>query len=131
MGRLTCLQTLQFFCVGPDEGYRIKELGCLKNLRGEIKIRNLGYVDGEEEAKSAKLKEKEIFNLGLYWDEGSDKDEKVLEGLHPHPNLKSLIIGWYRGKKFPSWVGLSALYHNLIEINLRDCRKCEEVPTLG
>ena len=60
-----------------------------------------------------------------------DKDEKVLEGLQPHPNLKSLTIEWYLGKKFPSWVGLSSLYHNLIEINLRHCRKCEEVPTLG
>uniref|UniRef100_A0A7N2MUA5 R13L1/DRL21-like LRR repeat region domain-containing protein n=1 Tax=Quercus lobata TaxID=97700 RepID=A0A7N2MUA5_QUELO len=60
-----------------------------------------------------------------------DEDEKVLEGLQPHPNLKSLTIEWYLGKKFPSWVGLSSLYHNLIEINLRYCRECEEVPTLG
>ncbi|KAK7824598.1 putative disease resistance protein rga4 [Quercus suber] len=60
-----------------------------------------------------------------------DKDEKVLEGLQPHPNLKSLRIEWYLGKKFPSWVGLSSLYHNLIEINLMRCWNCEEVPTLG
>ena len=136
MGRLTCLQTLQFFHVGLDEGYRIKELGCLKNLKGEIRIRNLDNVEDEEEAKSAKLKEKEIFKLGLYWGYSIavnryDKDEKVLEGLQPHPNLKSLTINGYRGKKFPSWVGLSSLYHNLVEINLRDCNECEEVPTLG
>ena len=60
-----------------------------------------------------------------------DEDEKVLEGLQPHPNLKSLTISEYRGKKFPSWVGLYSLYHNLIEINLSYCRGCEEVPTLG
>ncbi|KAL4631812.1 hypothetical protein ACB092_04G004400 [Castanea dentata] len=135
MGRLTCLQTLQFFSVGPDEGYRIKELGCLKNLKGEIIIRNLGYVKDEEEAKRAKLKEKEIFNLGLSWSSRQrhmyDEDEKVLEGLQPHPNLKSLTINFYGGKKFPSWVGLSSLYHNLIEIKLRYCRECKEVPTLG
>ena len=64
MGRLTCLQTLPDFCVGRDEGYRIKELGPLKNLRGEINIYGLEEVEDEEEAKSAKLKEKEIFNLG-------------------------------------------------------------------
>nr|POE70420.1 putative disease resistance protein rga3 [Quercus suber] len=151
-----------------DEGYRIKEMGHLKNLRGEINIYNLEKVEDEEEAKSAKLKEKEIFKLGLYWssdreedmheenekvleglqsqdmyDEDEmvleglqpqdmyDKDEKVLEGLQPHPNLKSLTIKWYLGKKFPSWVGLSSLYHNLIEINLMRCWNCEEVPTLG
>ena len=135
MRQLTCLQTLPFFGVGRDEGYRIKELGPLKNLRGEIGIYNLGYVEDEEEAKSAKLKEKEIFKLGLYWEysivvDRYDKDEKVLEGLQPHPNLKSLRIEFYGGKKFPSWVGLS-LYHNLIQIYLNRCTECEEVPTLG
>ena len=48
MRRLTCLQTLPFFGVGQDEGYQIKELGPLKNLRGEIGIYNLGYVEDEE-----------------------------------------------------------------------------------
>uniref|UniRef100_A0A7N2MU12 Uncharacterized protein n=1 Tax=Quercus lobata TaxID=97700 RepID=A0A7N2MU12_QUELO len=103
--------------VMEDIGYRIKELGPLKNLRGEIGIYNLGYVEDEEEAKSAKLKEKEIFKLGLYWEysialDRYDKDEKVLEGLQPYPNLKSLRIEFYGGKKLPSWVGLS-LYHNV------------------
>ncbi|KAF3970506.1 hypothetical protein CMV_005809 [Castanea mollissima] len=119
-----------------DEGYRIKELGCLKNLKGEINIYNLENVEDKEEAKSAKLKEKEIFKLGLNWnysrvEDSYDKDVKVLEGLQPHPNLKSLTIRSYGGKKFPSWVGLSSLYHNLIEIKLRYCMECEEVPTLG
>nr|POF14752.1 putative disease resistance protein rga4 [Quercus suber] len=133
MGLLTCLQTLPIFVVGQDEGHSIKELGALKNLRGEIGIYNLGFVKDEEEAKSAKLKEKEIFKLGLYWDKEEDyrdKDEKVLEGLQPHPNLKSLTIQWYGGKKFPSWVGLSP-HHNLIEIKLGLFKNCEEVPTLG
>ena len=154
---LTCLQTLSFFVVEEKEGYHIRELGALKNLKGEIKIRNLMRVKDEEEAKSAKLKEKEIFKLELSWeelfyesyleddwyddehddghddehDDWHDKEEKVLEALQPHPNLKSLTIEWYLGKKFPSWVGLSSLYHNLIEINLRYCNECEEVPTLG
>ena len=41
----------------------------------------------EEEAKSAKLKEKEIFKLGLFWTplrgelDRYDKEEKMLEGL--------------------------------------------------
>ncbi|XP_065621455.1 putative disease resistance protein RGA3 isoform X2 [Quercus suber] len=137
MSKLTCLQTLPFFGVGSEDGYRITELGALKNLKGEIVIKNLEYVKDEEEAKSAKLNEKEIFDLELSWhwnraeEDRYDKDEKVLEGLQPHPNLKSLRIEWYLGKKFPSWVGLSSLYHNLIEINLMRCWNCEEVPTLG
>ncbi|KAK4551754.1 hypothetical protein RGQ29_032275 [Quercus rubra] len=139
MSMLTCLQTLSVFVVGSEDGYRITELGALKNLKGEIVIKNLEYVKDEEEAKSAKLKEKEIFKLGLYWNPPLirrqwhmyDNDEKVLEGLQPHPNLKSLRIVMYGGKKFPSWVGLSSLYHNLIEITLYECSNCEEVPTLG
>nr|XP_023876799.1 disease resistance protein RGA2-like [Quercus suber] len=137
LGRLTCLQTLPIFVVGRDEGYRIKELGALKNLRGEIKISNLEKVEDEEEAKSAKLKEKEMFKLGLHWTssiraaDSYDKDEKVLEGLQPHPNLKSLTIERYEGKKFPSWWAGLSLYQNLIEIYLNGCTECEEVPTLG
>ena len=139
MGRLTCLQTLPIFVVGPDEGNRIEELGALKNLRGEIEIRNLENVEDEEEAKSAKLKEKEIFKLGLFWNKfcreldmyDKDKDEKVLEGLHPHANLKSLTIECYGGKKFPSWVNDLSQFHNLIHIKLNCCTECEDVPTLG
>nr|XP_023923435.1 putative disease resistance protein RGA4 [Quercus suber] len=110
MGLLTCLQTLPIFVVVQDEGHSIKELGALKNLRGEIGIYNLGFVKDEEEAKN--------------------EDEKVLEGLQPHRNLKSLTIESYGGKKFPSWVGLSQ-HHNLIEIKLKCIGNCEEVPTLG
>ena len=137
VGRLTWFQTLPIFVVGPYEGYQIKEMGPLKDLRGEISIYKLGMVKDEEEAKRAKLKENEIFKLGLYWscydrekDMHYDKDEKVSEGLQPHLNLKSLTIECYHGKKFPSWVGLSP-YHNLIKIYLNRCTKCEEVPTLG
>ena len=73
--------------------------------------------------------------MGLYWKyprvaDNYDNDDKVLEGLQPHQNLKSLTIRWYGGQKFPSWVGL-LLYHNLIEIYLIQCMECEEVPTLG
>ena len=87
IGRLTCFQMFPNFCMGRDDGYRMKELGPLKNLKGEINIYCLEKVEDEEEAKSAKLKEKEIFKLGLYWsydreeDMYYDKDEKVLEGL--------------------------------------------------
>ena len=63
MGLLTCLQTLPIFVVGRDEGHRIEELGDLKNLSGEINIYNLGLVEDEEEAKSAKLNEKETLKL--------------------------------------------------------------------
>ena len=138
IGQLTCLQTLPIFYVGLNEGYFIKELGPLKNLRGKINIMNLERVEDEEEVRSVELKENEIFELELCWqfynyrkECNYDKDEKVLASLQPHPSLKSLRIKGYLGKKFSSWVGLSLLYHNLIQIYFIWCKKCEEVPTLG
>ena len=142
IGRLTCLQTLPYFPVDQDKGHRIEELGHLNQLRGEINIYNLDSVRDGEEARNANLAGKtKIFKLGFHWcgeEEGYGNDEEVLEGLQPHQNLKSLTIGSYGGKKFPSWMltscdagfGLS-LYHNLIDITLSYCTKCEEVPTLG
>lgn len=40
IGRLTSLRTLMHFIVG-DMDCRIEELGSLKNLKGQLKIRNL------------------------------------------------------------------------------------------
>ena len=148
MGQLTCLQTLPFFVVSEDEGHCIKELGHLNQLSGNLDIYNLEYVSDMGDGRSASLAKKaKLFKLGFYWgvddslrraEDDYDNDEEVLEGLQPHQNLKSLTIKFYEGKKSPSWmltsrdvgVGLSQ-YANLIEIILKNCTQCEEVPTLG
>ncbi|CDP19737.1 unnamed protein product [Coffea canephora] len=97
MGRLTCLQTLEFFNVGREKGRQIGELGSLKNLKGKLKIRNLELAKDKEGAEEAKLSEKaNLFRLELEWAynrEGDDyNDEDVLDGLRPHPNLEELEI---------------------------------------
>uniref|UniRef100_A0A2N9IEA5 AAA+ ATPase domain-containing protein n=1 Tax=Fagus sylvatica TaxID=28930 RepID=A0A2N9IEA5_FAGSY len=146
IGRLTSLQTLPFFTVNPDAGCSLEELGPLNQLSRELDIYNLECVRDNVEAKNANLaKNAKIYKLGFHWDVNVyrvwgnyNNDEEVLEGLQPHQNLKSLTIQGYEGKKFPSWMltgrdardGLS-LFDNLIEITLRSCNKCEEVPTLG
>ncbi|KAF3948685.1 hypothetical protein CMV_025346, partial [Castanea mollissima] len=70
--------------------------------------------------------------------EGNNNDENVLEGLQPHPKLKSLKIEEFNGEKFPSWLlgsdnigGGSLLFHHLLDIHLSYCNKCEKIPTLG
>ncbi|KAF3952603.1 hypothetical protein CMV_021860 [Castanea mollissima] len=146
VGQLTCLQTLLFFIVGQDAGYRIEELGCLNQLRGKLDLWNLEHVRDKEEARRANLGEKaKIYKLGFYWmrwgsegDGNHENDEQVLEGLEPHRYLKSLTVDGFGGKKFPSWMLTSLdawdgilLFGNLIEIVLRGCRKCEVLPTLG
>ncbi|CDP20326.1 unnamed protein product [Coffea canephora] len=109
MGRLTCLQTLEFFNVGREKGRRIEELGSLKNLKGKLEIHNLELVKDKEEAEVAKLSEKDnLFGLELKWAynrEGDDyNDEDVLDGLRLHPNLEELAIWYFMGNQFPRWL---------------------------
>ncbi|KAK4566191.1 hypothetical protein RGQ29_002423 [Quercus rubra] len=142
MGHLTCLQTLPFFVIGEDAGYRIEEVGCLSQLRGKLSIYNLEHVRDKEEAKTANLVGKGgVQKLGFYWNrerDGNNNDEDVLEGLQPHSSLKSLEIANFKGEKFPSWIlardnssgGLFVLDH-LLEIRLKNCNKCNKIPTLG
>ncbi|KAH0720661.1 hypothetical protein KY285_005528 [Solanum tuberosum] len=136
MRQLTCLQTLQFFKVGLEKGRRIEELGHLKNLRGELMINNLQLVRNRKEAGRAYLQEKpNICKLAYLWsdDESEDReinDEYVLDGLQPHPNLKTLVVVNYLGTRFPSWLSEESLT-NLVKLKLSGCKRCKEIPSLG
>ncbi|XP_060178273.1 putative disease resistance protein RGA3 [Lycium barbarum] len=136
MGQLTCLQTLQFFKVGSEEGRQIKELGPLTNLRGELTINNLQLVRSREEAGRAYLQKKpNIYKLAYSWshDESEDcdiNDEYVLDGLQPHPNLKTLAVKDYLGIRFPSWFS-EELLPNSVKLKLSGFKKCKEIPSLG
>ncbi|XP_052302858.1 putative disease resistance protein RGA3 isoform X2 [Populus trichocarpa] len=129
---LTRLQTLPFFVVGPN--HKIEELGCLNELRGALKISKLEQVRDREEAEKAKLREKRMNKLVLKWsdDEGNNSvnSEDALEGLQPHPDIKSLKIKGYGGEYFPSWMSALPL-NNLTMLRLKDCSKCGQLPTLG
>ncbi|KAG5230738.1 Fom-2 family protein [Salix suchowensis] len=128
---LTRLQTLSFFVVGPD--HMVEELGCLNELKGELKIYKLEQVRDKEEAGKAKLREKRMDRLVLEWsDEGNSSVnyEGALEGLQPHPDLRSLTIKGYGGEKFPSWMS-TLQYNNLTVLRLKDCSKLRQLPTLG
>ncbi|XP_060200111.1 putative disease resistance protein At3g14460 [Lycium barbarum] len=136
MGQLTCLQTLQFFKAGLEEGRQIKELGPLMNLRGELTINSLQLVHSREGAVRACLQDKpNIFKLAYLWshDESEDceiNDEYVLDGLQPHPNLKTLEVEDYLGTRFPSWFS-EELLPNLVKLKLSGCKTCKEIPSLG
>ncbi|CDP19480.1 unnamed protein product [Coffea canephora] len=138
MGRLTCLQTLEFFSVGREKGRRIGELGSLKNLKGSLEIRNLELVKGKEGAEEAKLSEKaNLFRLELRWArerEGNDyNDEDVLDGLRPHPNLEQLLILYFMGDQFPRWLmdlPTTTTLSKLASLAFRCCNRCRELLSL-
>ncbi|GLT60210.1 hypothetical protein SLA2020_329870 [Shorea laevis] len=143
IGRLTSLQTLQyFFSVGTRKGLKIEELGSLSRLKGSFWIWNLELVKDKSEAKLAKLHEKAVDELKLSWKnirnelelEGN-RDEDVLEGLRPHPNLRRLEIRFYGGKNLPSWMLSNELFSpnnfNLVELRIINCRKLNSIPVIN
>ncbi|XP_073154097.1 putative disease resistance protein RGA1 [Henckelia pumila] len=137
IGKLTCLRTLDIFIVGNEEGRKIGELRNLKNLQGQLTIRNLEEVSGKAEAMGACLVEKQNLNsLDFWWSgpterrEGINNDHEVLEGLQPHQNLKRLVIRNFYRDKFPEWT-MKMNLPRLVKIVLINCDKCQAMPTLG
>ncbi|KAK4724877.1 hypothetical protein R3W88_027656 [Solanum pinnatisectum] len=136
LGQLTCLQTLQYFNVGLEKGHQIEELGHLENLRGELSINELELVRSREEALTTYLQEKSnIYKLAYLWSRQESEGcginaEHVLDGLQPHPNLKTFEVVRYLGTRFPSWFNEESL-PNLVKLKLSDCRSCKEIPSLG
>ncbi|KAL9172054.1 hypothetical protein ABFS82_03G020200 [Erythranthe guttata] len=138
IGELTCLRTLSLFVVGRDRGNRLEELQGL-NLGGRLTISHLERVENPVDANKANLREKKnLHRLSLVW--GSDniaskleveeRDEKVLESLEPHRNLKSLGIRGFGGRFFPIWMSNSTL-DKVVEIHISYCENCLRLPQLG
>ncbi|WMV14218.1 hypothetical protein MTR67_007603 [Solanum verrucosum] len=90
-----------------------------------------------------RLTKENIYKLIFQWSSGRQdivNDDSVLGGLEPHPNLKSLTVQNFMGDKLPTWImtmmvstieGHLLGLDNLVEIKLKGCRKCEELPMLG
>ncbi|XP_058183953.1 putative disease resistance protein RGA3 isoform X2 [Rhododendron vialii] len=137
IGQLTSLQTLPFFVVGKEKGNKIAELGSLCQLRGRCHVYGLQHVKDKEEVEKAKMQEKSgITELGLHWDGDFGKTdfyhEDVLQGLKPDRNVKNLLLENFGGQRLASWMsGDIQFLQNLVDIELRSCRECEQVPTLG
>ena len=139
IGQMTCLQTLPLFIVSRDSSSiskhvgRLGELNQLNNIRGTLEITHLERLeDANSECKAANLSGKQhLEGLMLRWDqEGNinNDNEKSLDGLQPHQNLKYLSVEGYRGVKFSSWLLLLA---NLVEIIISNGKRCQHLPRLS
>ncbi|XP_011013851.1 PREDICTED: putative disease resistance protein RGA3 [Populus euphratica] len=127
VGCLAGLRTLPFFEVGQDKGHNIKELGCLKELGGELRIVNQEHVRDKKEAKGACLFGKAKSNtLLLIWSSerrsssSSINYRDVMEGLQPHPDIRSLEIENYQATVRVSWPLSRA---NVKDLKVKDCRE--------
>ncbi|KAK4591948.1 hypothetical protein RGQ29_016427 [Quercus rubra] len=146
LGQMTCLQTLSSFVVrdkhastsGPISS-GLEELNSLNSLRGKLQISNLRCLkDVYTEPSAANLRAKQYLDqLTLKWhavhpffcsDDGNDGDEKLLEGLKPHLNLKFLSVWGYGGVRFSSWLSLLT---NLVDLDIYGCKRCQQLPRLS
>jgi Leucine-rich repeat (LRR) protein len=116
----------------------IVQLGNLDQTEGIIQITHLENVHMPEDGEEAKLCEKKrLRSLTLEWTtyptrdtESTMMDEIILDKLKPHQNLELLIIDGYSANKFPSWtMGLVSSLPNLIQIQLCNLAKCEQLPS--
>ncbi|KAK9016448.1 hypothetical protein V6N11_078947 [Hibiscus sabdariffa] len=137
IGKLTSLKTLSMFVVDKDGSHGaaaadLSELGGLNNLRGRLEITNLGFVKNAKVMfEAANLKEKQhLRSLVLLWSGAAEEDEeKSLEDLQPHPNLKELyVVGWRGDAKFPSWLSLLT---NLTDIVILGPSKFKHLPSFA
>ncbi|KAJ8623882.1 hypothetical protein MRB53_032412 [Persea americana] len=145
IGRLSSLRTLSKFVVQDEGGCNIGELGNLNLLNGSLEIKNLERVASEDKARKAELKKKQhLQTLILHCDEKTEDDWRMIDndegrrikgvfkglGL-PHTRVKQLIISNYTGSMFPSWTEGSSFFTILVDVDLFDCRKLKQLPTLG
>uniref|UniRef100_A0A6N2LF01 AAA+ ATPase domain-containing protein n=1 Tax=Salix viminalis TaxID=40686 RepID=A0A6N2LF01_SALVM len=144
MGQLMCLRKLGLFIVGKEEGCHIGELEGLNNLAGKLTITDLDNVQNVTDARSANLKLKTtLVSLTLSWHGNgrfnnitsipNNEAEEVLGALQPPSNLKKTMLIGYGGSKFPSnWMmNLNLTLTNLVEMEIRECPNCEQLPPFG
>ncbi|CAH1440916.1 unnamed protein product [Lactuca virosa] len=136
IGGLTTLQTLPTVIIEGENGFKISELKSLSDLQGELSIMGLDKVIDPKQAKDANLHQKEGLDvLEMKWSNVFDgsrnemNEYKVVEELRPCPKLRNLKILFYKGTKFPTWVGDSSFDH-LTELTFCGCTSTH-LPPLG
>nr|XP_043611512.1 putative disease resistance RPP13-like protein 1 [Erigeron canadensis] len=149
IGGLTNLQTLPKVIIDEANGFKISNLQFLKHLRGRLSIEGLHNVKEANQAREAKLEQKNgLDDLVLEWSENPLKEmphpsldvavepprerteHDILEMLQPHSGLKTLEILYYGGMEFPRWVGDQS-FNQLTQLTLHGCKRCHCLPTLG
>ncbi|XP_030475863.1 disease resistance protein RGA2-like [Syzygium oleosum] len=142
LGQLSSLHRLTRFILPKDKALakdccELGELNGLNDIRGSLRIENLGSVtDAEAESKAANLTGKHFLeSLALEWgyfntDDVANRDEALLGGLKPHSSLQKLTINRYNGESFSRWSLVSSL-PNLVKLRFYDCRRCKHLPPLG
>ncbi|KAL4601032.1 hypothetical protein ACB092_11G242500 [Castanea dentata] len=121
LGQMTCLQTLSVFVVRDNQASTSRHISNVYSEPNAANLRAKQYLE----------------RLTLLWhandfyfcsDDDNDSDEKLLEGLQPHQNLKFLSVRGYGGVRFSSWLSLLT---NLVDLSITGCKRCQQLPRLS
>ena len=109
----------------------------MSKLQGKLSISGLHNAGHIWSSCDAILRDTEgLQELMMEWasdfsDSRNERDEvHVLDLPEPHTNLKKLMVSFYGGSKFPSWIGSSS-FSNMVDLNLRNCKNCTTLASLG
>uniref|UniRef100_A0A7N0RDH5 Uncharacterized protein n=1 Tax=Kalanchoe fedtschenkoi TaxID=63787 RepID=A0A7N0RDH5_KALFE len=138
IGKMRNIQTLSNFVVGGGKSKQMREFKELFNLQGKLVISRLNNVEDAKDVVVAGFRKKEyIEELVLEWERSRARgteldDEKVLNAIDAHNNLKSLTIQGYGGKRLSDWiVGVGPSFTGTVSLCIADCSNCEALPSLG
>ncbi|KAL6654648.1 hypothetical protein ACP70R_008113 [Stipagrostis hirtigluma subsp. patula] len=134
IGSLTSLKTMPSFKVRKEQGYELKQLKHLNKLC-TLEIYGLENVGSKQEALEANLAcKKRLIKLSLGFNINTcnpDVEAEVLEGLYPPNHLEELIIAYFHGSRYPSWMlshrNPDASRH-LYELELYMCSQLLSIP---
>ncbi|XP_044472546.1 putative disease resistance RPP13-like protein 1 [Mangifera indica] len=136
IGNLTGLLTLPNFVVGKGSGSGLEELKNLTHIRERLGISGLENVNARI-AMKADLNGKRALNvIVLEWTSSigdprdAGEEEKVLDMLRPHQDLKEFVIRGYGGVSFPFWLE-DPSFSNLALLKLENCNSCQMLPSVG
>uniref|UniRef100_N1QS04 Putative disease resistance protein RGA3 n=1 Tax=Aegilops tauschii TaxID=37682 RepID=N1QS04_AEGTA len=134
VGKLKFLQELKAFKVSKKKEFTIDQLSTLSELRGSLKIYNLGNVGSKTEAMMARLEDK-VYLTGLHlsWDKmqgNAASHTAVLEGFQPPRSLRCLRIDGHRGAT-PKWLTTYFTLTSLQSLHLEHCLDWKDLPPIA
>ncbi|XP_044471494.1 putative disease resistance RPP13-like protein 1 [Mangifera indica] len=136
IGNLTGLLTLPNFVVGKGSGSGLEELKNLTHIRERLCIFGLENVNARIAMKADLNGKRDLNVMVLEWTSsiGDPRDareeEKVLDMLRPHQDLKEFVIRGYGGVSFPFWLE-DPSFSNLAFLTLKNCNRCQMLPSVG
>uniref|UniRef100_A0A7N0TYE8 Uncharacterized protein n=1 Tax=Kalanchoe fedtschenkoi TaxID=63787 RepID=A0A7N0TYE8_KALFE len=137
IGRMKSLQMLPKLVLGEDKSKHMKELKDLTSLHGKLQISSLNNITDPEHVVAAQFGRKEYLEeLVLDWGRIKERettlDERVLDAIQAHENLKKITVRCYGGKRLSTWiVGMNPSIIMLQSLCINRCLNLETLPPLG